>query len=132
MSNSFTGTEPEKKTDHIFSARELHENFMGNVDLIKSLLVRFIKRTEPQITRIPGLAEGGDWDTAVREAHTIKGSARNLGARDLGDMAMRWEEACKKKDAAAVKAMGPEAEGVFARFKAVAEAYLSEGESEKG
>jgi HPt (histidine-containing phosphotransfer) domain-containing protein len=101
---------------------------MGNTELIRSLLRRFIERTERQIAGIPGLAERGDWETAVRETHTIKGSAWNLSAMDLGDAAMRWEETCRNQDPAGVSAQGPEVAAAFARFKTLAEQYLSEHE----
>jgi HPt (histidine-containing phosphotransfer) domain-containing protein len=110
----------------IFSGPRLCENFMGNGELVHSLLRRFIERTEGQITGIPGLAEREDWETAIRETHTIKGSARNLSALDLGDAAMRWEETCRARDPAAVKAQGLEFAAAFARFKTLAEQYLSE------
>jgi HPt (histidine-containing phosphotransfer) domain-containing protein len=99
---------------------------MGNMDLVRSLLGRFIERTTLQITGIPGIAESGDWETARREAHTIKGSARSMSGMDLGDAAMRWEETCKNKDLDAVKALGPEVAEALVRFKAAAEQFLSE------
>jgi HPt (histidine-containing phosphotransfer) domain-containing protein len=113
----------------IFSWPRLRENFMGNEELVRSLLRRFIERTEGQITSIPGLAERGDWDTAVRETHTIKGSAWNLSAQDLGDAAMRWEESCKSRDPVELTARGRDCAEAFTRFKALVEPYLADGES---
>jgi HPt (histidine-containing phosphotransfer) domain-containing protein len=99
---------------------------MGNVELIRTMLERFIERTERQFAEIPGLIEKGDWDTAVREIHTLKGSAWSLGGKELGNAAMSWEGACKKKDAAAVPSGAVRAEEAFARFKAAAENLLAE------
>jgi HPt (histidine-containing phosphotransfer) domain-containing protein len=117
--------DPVKKPDRIFSAAKLCENFMGNSALVKSILIRFIERTERQIGEIPLYAERGEWDTALRGAHTIKGSARNLGGKELGDAAMGWEEACRQQDMAAVKVRGLETAAAFARFRAAAEQFLS-------
>jgi HPt (histidine-containing phosphotransfer) domain-containing protein len=125
MDNSDTAAGAGFETDQILAAAELYENFMGNVKLIRSVLGRFIERTERQFAEIPVLIEKGDWDTAVREIHTLKGSARTLGGRDLGNAAMRWEEACKKKDAAAILPGAARAGEAFARFKAVAENLLA-------
>jgi HPt (histidine-containing phosphotransfer) domain-containing protein len=132
-SSAGAGGEFKNKTEGIFSAAELRENFMGNMELVRSILVRFIERTERQIAEIPGLAERGDWETAVREAHTIKGSARNLSAPELGDAAMRWEAACKAGDPQAVRNLAPELAEAFARFRAAAEEFFgpqAEGEKE--
>jgi HPt (histidine-containing phosphotransfer) domain-containing protein len=131
-SGGAASTEFKKEGERIFSGTELRENFMENMDLVRSILRRFISRTERQIAEIPGLIEKGDWETAVRETHTIKGSARNLSALELGDAAMRWEEACKRKDPAA--APHGETAAAFARFKAAAEEFLApeaEGENKE-
>jgi HPt (histidine-containing phosphotransfer) domain-containing protein len=109
----------------VFSAAELDENFMGNMDLVRSLLLRFIDRTIRQVADIPGIAESGDWETARREAHTIKGSARSMSGMDLGDAAMRWEDACKSKDLVALFSLGPEMTEALARFRTAAEQFLS-------
>ncbi|MDR0642369.1 MAG: Hpt domain-containing protein [Treponema sp.] len=124
--------EHKKKMARVFSGAELCENFMGNMGLLNSILARFIKRTECQIAEIPVLAEKGDWESSVREAHTIKGSARSLSALDLGDTAMRWEEDCRQRDAAAVRARHSDVVEAFALFKAAAEGFLSrQGEDKK-
>jgi HPt (histidine-containing phosphotransfer) domain-containing protein len=104
---------------------------MGNSALVKSILIRFIERTEQQIGEIPVCAERGDWETALRGAHTIKGSARNLGGKDLGDAAMGWEESCRQRDMAAVKVRGVETAEAFARFRAAAEQFLSQPQEQQ-
>jgi HPt (histidine-containing phosphotransfer) domain-containing protein len=115
----------KKERERIFSAEELRENFMGNMELVRSILDRFISRTEQQIAEIPGLVERGDWETAVRETHTIKGSARNLSALELGDAAMRWEAACRQKDPAALGQLYSDTAEAFARFKTAAGGFLT-------
>ena len=45
----------------------------------------------------------GDWPTAQRLAHTLKGTARTLGANTLGDLAEALESACKEQDHATVQ-----------------------------
>jgi HPt (histidine-containing phosphotransfer) domain-containing protein len=58
-----------------------------------------------------------DWETARREAHTIKGSALNLAAQDLGQSAARLEldikEAKEEDIPAALKALTE----AYGRFK---------------
>ncbi|MDR3247789.1 MAG: Hpt domain-containing protein [Treponema sp.] len=123
--------DPKPVSPEVFSTTALDENFMGNLDLVKSLLARFVERTARQIAAIPGMAESGDWETAHRDAHTIKGSARSMSGMELGDAAMRWEETCKRQDLDAVKALAPEVEEAFARFKTAVEQFISsKGEGE--
>ncbi|MDR2376805.1 MAG: Hpt domain-containing protein [Treponema sp.] len=128
--NSPVPLDAGKNPARIFSIERLFENFMGNTTLVKSLLVRFMERTEHQLTDIPLLAEQGDWETATREAHTIKGSARSLSALDLGDTAARWEEACKTGDTLAVWALVPEMTEAFGRFKAAVNRCLADEEDQ--
>jgi HPt (histidine-containing phosphotransfer) domain-containing protein len=124
--NSPVPLDAGKEPARIFSGERLLENFMENTTLVKSLLVRFMERTERQLADIPLFAEQGDWETATREAHTIKGSARSLSAPELGDAAARWEEACKTGDTLAVWALVPEMGEAFGRFKAAVNRYLAD------
>jgi HPt (histidine-containing phosphotransfer) domain-containing protein len=91
-----------------------------------------MERTEQQLAQVPILADQGDWETATREAHTIKGSARSLSAPDLGDAAARWEEACKTGDPLAVWALVPEMTETFSRFKVLVNRYLAEPAADTG
>jgi histidinol-phosphatase (PHP family) len=122
----------EQDPARVFSPEELVENFMGNTALVRSLLVRFMERTECQAADIPVLAEKGDWEIALREAHTLKGSARSLSALELGDAAARWEEACRAGDPQAVRDLAPKLAAVYDRFKAAAKRYLAEDEAPRG
>jgi signal transduction histidine kinase/CheY-like chemotaxis protein/HPt (histidine-containing phosphotransfer) domain-containing protein len=109
----------------VFDPGELRETFMAEDELIESMLAKFIVRTEEQIEQSMPLAAGReDWETAMREAHTIKGTAFNMSGKELGTAAARLEEAFRARnrdDTAA--ALGPLKEA-FIRFKAAAEAYL--------
>jgi signal transduction histidine kinase/CheY-like chemotaxis protein/HPt (histidine-containing phosphotransfer) domain-containing protein len=119
-----TTTTPEAAPP-VFDPGELRETFMAEDELIDSMLVKFITRTEEQIERgIPQAAGIEDWETAMREAHTIKGTAFNMSGKELGNAAARLEEAFKvrNRDEAAA-ALGPVKEA-FIRFKAAAGHYL--------
>ncbi|GHV92305.1 hybrid sensor histidine kinase/response regulator [Spirochaetia bacterium] len=112
--------------EEIFSSRDLMANFMDNMDTIKSLLGRFLERTGGQIAAIPGFAEQGDWESARREAHTIKGSSLTMGGKHLGRAAARLEQACKAAAPEETRAALKPVEEAFIRFKAAAEQFLSE------
>jgi signal transduction histidine kinase/DNA-binding response OmpR family regulator/HPt (histidine-containing phosphotransfer) domain-containing protein len=108
----------------IFDVADLMETFMDNEETAKTLLSHFIERTESQIAAIPGCAGREDWETAYREAHTVKGSSLTMGGRELGKAAARLELACKNKDKPEMTAALPPVTEAFARLKTAVEAYL--------
>ena len=99
---------------------ELLDTFMGKKEIVLPLLGRFMERTESQIAGLPTLLERADWETLRREAHTLKGSALNLRAGELGNRAAAAEFAAKNQDAeasrAAIEALAP----AYERFKRAA------------
>lgn len=103
---------------------ELMDNFLGKRDVVNNLLARFIERTREQVESLGGYLEAGDWDTLRREAHTIKGSALNLAAKELGECAAKAETAAKDHDeenaAPTIAAIKP----AFARFEKAARAFI--------
>jgi signal transduction histidine kinase/CheY-like chemotaxis protein/HPt (histidine-containing phosphotransfer) domain-containing protein len=120
--------EPEAPAlSRIFDRAGVMETFMDNADMVRSLLVRFIKRTREQITAdIPRSVGAADWETARREAHTIKGSALTLAAGELGQSAARLESAFKNIDTAEMNTALPLLADAFARFEAEVTRYLDE------
>jgi signal transduction histidine kinase/DNA-binding response OmpR family regulator/HPt (histidine-containing phosphotransfer) domain-containing protein len=113
--------------DMIFNPAEVNETFLGEEELIRSLLIRFIDRTREQIrTDIPRCMEAGDWEEARREAHTMKGSALTLAARELGQTAARLEAAFKNRDYGGMSSVFPLLDAAFTRFETEAGQYLNE------
>jgi signal transduction histidine kinase/CheY-like chemotaxis protein/HPt (histidine-containing phosphotransfer) domain-containing protein len=112
------------KGNPVFNSGEMLETFLHNDKMALSLLCRFITRTVEQITLIPGLIAAEDWDTAQREAHTIKGAAFTLEAKELGEAASRLERAFKNREKAEAQAARLSMEKAFTRFRAEAETFL--------
>jgi HPt (histidine-containing phosphotransfer) domain-containing protein len=110
----------------IFDRDEVLETFMDNTGMIRSLLSGFLERTAGQISAaIPQSMAAGDWDTARREAHTIKGSALTMAAGELGEIAARLELAFKNIDNAEMAAALPLLGAAFTRIEAEARSYLA-------
>ncbi|MBF0487808.1 MAG: response regulator [Nitrospirae bacterium] len=63
----------------------------GNVTLLRKLIVRFRETQADVITRIKSAYEKSDFETATREAHTLKGLAGNIGAAKMFDLAATLE-----------------------------------------
>jgi HPt (histidine-containing phosphotransfer) domain-containing protein len=103
---------------------ELLETFFGKKDTVDSLLARFVERTAEQIAKLPKLIEAEDWETARREAHTIKGSAMNLQAKNLGSTAAALETAILEQDGAAMQAALPRVDGAFKLFAIAAKTFM--------
>ncbi|MDR2482495.1 MAG: response regulator [Treponema sp.] len=79
--------------DDPLDLRTLQAAFMGNTEMIRSLISRFIERTDEQMAGFGGLIAREDWEQGWREAHLIKGSALTLGGNELGRCAARLERA---------------------------------------
>ncbi|MDR0761168.1 MAG: response regulator [Treponema sp.] len=113
--------------DQVFNPVEIKDTFLDNGELIHSLLLGFIDKTREQIAvGIPRSMEAEDWEEAMRGAHTIKGSALTLAAKELGHSAARLELAFKNLDHAEMSAAFPLLAAAFTRFEAEAGRYLNE------
>ncbi|MBF0473391.1 MAG: response regulator, partial [Nitrospirae bacterium] len=56
------------------------ERVGGNIKLLRKLITRFVETQGDVMERIKSALDKNDIETAVREAHTIKGLAGNIGA----------------------------------------------------
>ncbi|MBH1981373.1 MAG: response regulator [Burkholderiales bacterium] len=63
----------------------------GNATLMRKLLDRFVETQFDAMQRIVAAIENNQLETAIREAHTLKGLAGNIGAGGLADSAARVE-----------------------------------------
>lgn len=63
----------------------------GNAGLMRKLLDRFVATQFDAMLRIAAAIENNQLETAIREAHTLKGLAGNIGASGLADSAARIE-----------------------------------------
>jgi HPt (histidine-containing phosphotransfer) domain-containing protein len=108
----------------IFSAAEMLDTFLGNEEMAVSLLDHFLERTQGQIEAFPALLAAADWETARREAHTIKGAVLTLSGGELGKAAARLERACKDREEPETRAAYQEVQAAFVRFRDEAGKFL--------
>jgi signal transduction histidine kinase/DNA-binding response OmpR family regulator len=108
----------------IFSSAEVLEVFLDNDEMAFSLLEHFLERTNGQIGGFPALLAAGEWETARREAHTIKGAALTLSGGELGKAAAGLEGACKNADRPEAEAAYEEVKAAFVRFSGEAGKFL--------
>jgi CheY-like chemotaxis protein/HPt (histidine-containing phosphotransfer) domain-containing protein len=72
----------------------------GRSDLLGRMDSIFVRDTPDELAGLKRSIKAGDWDNAMRLAHSIKGSARTVGARRAGAQAEQVEFFCRQKDAA--------------------------------
>ncbi|MDZ4860337.1 MAG: PAS domain S-box protein [Candidatus Hydrogenedentes bacterium] len=99
----------------------LGEITMGDPELEADLIITFLADTAQRISDLAELISSGDVRSIGRTAHALKGSAANMGARTLQDIAQNLEETGKTGDMAI-------ASSAFGRLKTEADRvreYLS-------
>jgi len=69
----------------------------GNKQLYQKILLKFASSQKDIISSISTLLKNQDYETAEREAHTLKGVAGNIGAHGLYERAKGLEAAIKNK-----------------------------------
>jgi CheY-like chemotaxis protein len=74
----------------------------GNARLYRSLLAQFADQRAAVVAEMQTALDLADYATAERLAHTVKGSAGNLGVRSLSEMADELERAVRSRDRNAV------------------------------
>jgi len=99
IANTQVVTEPEQeceipKIDGLDMESALHR-MNGNKKLLKKLLGKFVTSQGESIKRLRGYLEVKDSDSAIREAHSLKGLAGNIGADELAHEAIRLESILK-------------------------------------
>ena len=70
--------------------RELREP--GQPDPLAELIELFLKDARPRLDTMQAAAEAGEWSRLAAAAHTLKGSASNLGARRLSTLCAALEK----------------------------------------
>jgi len=108
----------------VFNAKEMLNAFMGETKIVLPLLSRFIERTGSQLENFPALKAAGDWVTARRDSHTIKGAACNMGSSELSKAADALEKACLNASVKDAEAAYSHVLETFARYKKEAENFI--------
>jgi len=103
-------TEPSQSEDmdapRLDTARAI-ANFGGDGELYRQIAEIFRQDAPAQVAEFDAACAAGDWLTARRAAHSVKGMAASLGAERLRRRAYALEQACAAEDAAAVAAAEP-------------------------
>ncbi len=71
---------------------------LGNKKLYASLLRKFVSGFSGTVDQLRAALAAGDWETATRHAHTVKGSGAMLGATRLPAVALALETALRNHE----------------------------------
>jgi signal transduction histidine kinase/DNA-binding response OmpR family regulator len=101
----------------IFDFPDALDIFMGDKEVVASVIEKFIEKADAQINDIRENILQTDFETGRRNAHTIKGGALTLSANELGTAAAELESAFKKRDMTSIQGLYPLLTTAFDRFK---------------
>lgn len=105
--------------DSLFNPAALSEMFSGDPDTVHSLITEFGDTLPKSLAQLDAAISADDDFTKARlQAHNLRGSASNFGAKSLSAIAEQLEDAAVARDPAAVRAL-------YAELRSVAEATLA-------
>jgi len=120
-----TVSEPAAADPEVFNFNAAVETFLGNEELVRSLLRPQMEKMEGEVKQIRDAIASRDWETLRTTAHSIKGSCRNMDMNRCGEAAAVLEAAGKNADAAAAAEGLPVLEKEFPLLKAEVDRILS-------
>jgi CheY-like chemotaxis protein/HPt (histidine-containing phosphotransfer) domain-containing protein len=82
----------------VFDKAEFLERIMGDEELGKVIVEGFLEDIPRQILSLGAFLDQRDVDQAIRQAHTIKGAAANVGGKGVQSVAYEIEKAAKAGD----------------------------------
>ena len=117
----------------IFDYADLRRRAMDDDALVNSILEAFLEDMPKQLQVLKECFETGDVMGALRQLHTIKGAAANVGGEAFRVAVCEWEDRGKAGDVAAMKAGTGELEAEYASLKKMIDKEVAGGErAEKG
>lgn len=90
-------------TNKSFDRQSALDMLGGRNELLAKMDAIFLRDVLGEVEELTDFIANKDWDNAKRLAHSIKGSARTVGAQRAGALAEQLEFLCKQKDAPFVK-----------------------------
>jgi len=76
---------------------------LGGDALLKQMVIVFVDYSRDRVQALEAASAAGDLLAAAAAAHTLKGSARQLGLLAMGEACVAVEQASKAGDAAAAQ-----------------------------
>ena len=110
----------------IFNRATLLDRVGGDEEFLIELVNLFLQEAPKLLESMLSAIEKDDRILLHRSAHTLKGSAANISAKELQQVALKLEELSKEGDVAAIHELFAETKKVFNRFKQYMESKETE------
>lgn len=82
----------------VFNFRSALENYDGDVEMLRSLVLGYVERMPSDLVRITEWLNAGNLADATMRAHALKGGAGYVGADGIQDAAFALEMAGRNGD----------------------------------
>ena len=104
----------------------LNERLMNDMEIIKEVLNLFLEDTPLLIKKIGTALDSSDLNAASNAAHSLKGSAGNIGAEKLQGNAKSIEFASRNRNIEIAKQFFTKTDQLFSELKSEIQKILSE------
>ncbi|MBR6222726.1 MAG: response regulator [Lachnospiraceae bacterium] len=104
---------------------------LGSADLYKTIVKEYYKSADERIKAIKADYDNEDWKGYTIKVHALKSASRQVGAFELGDMAMELEDAGNHGDIEKIKSETETMLGVLIGLTDGLSKYFKEDEAEK-
>ncbi len=108
---------PEDSTLPVFDEGALLARIGGNEALAGRIVIKYLNDVPKRISLLKESIMSNDLPEARLQAHTIKGSSRNVGAESLGEAAEILEKACIAEDTGSLAELTQQMETRFEELK---------------
>jgi PAS domain S-box-containing protein len=114
-----------KVTLTAFDCADLLERLMGNEDLARRIIRKFVEEMPREIARLAQAVNQLDCAAVRLAAHSIKGAAANVGGMEMREIAWKLEQAGTAGDPQGAAAAMPELALNFERVKPIMERFCN-------
>ena len=97
----------------------------GDEEFVRDIISTFLETARNLVDAVVDAGANNDADKGVYAAHTLKGSARSVGAAPLGDLCEELEKLARAKDMAAFADLSTRVPEGFALLKNELEVVLT-------
>lgn len=97
-----------------------------DAEFVVELIGLFLRDAPARVQAVIDGAGAGDFEQVEQAAHALKGSAGNLGAMVLHDLAQELQEASRGRDGECVSSRAPKIGATFADAERALHAFVAE------
>jgi len=97
-----------------FDPKYLEDMSGGDDEFVRDIISTFLETAVELVDGIHAAAQDSSVDKAIYVSHTLKGSARSVGALALGDVCEELERLAKSHDMVSFQRLAPNVDQVFA------------------